>query len=74
MKDFEKFDCMGEGSQIDSWRFMESRRGFRRFELYGLTSQIRRCSASIGANIAEGMRKARKQRVPALLADSFGFG
>ena len=28
-----------------------------RFELYGLTSQIRRSSASIGANIAEGCGK-----------------
>jgi four helix bundle protein len=27
---------------------------FPQFEIYGLTSQIRRCSASIGANIAEG--------------------
>lgn len=30
---------------------------FPRFELYGLTSQIRRCSASIGLNIAEGRGK-----------------
>lgn len=30
---------------------------FPRFELYGLTSQLRRCSASIGANIAEGCGK-----------------
>lgn len=27
---------------------------FPRTEVYGLTSQIRRCSSSIGANIAEG--------------------
>ena len=27
---------------------------FPQYEMYGLTSQIRRCSASIGANIAEG--------------------
>jgi len=30
---------------------------FPRHELYGLTSQVRRCSASIGANIAEGCGK-----------------
>ena len=30
---------------------------FPRHELYGLTSQIRRCAASIGANIAEGCGK-----------------
>ena len=29
-------------------------RAFPREEQYGLTSQIRRCAASIGANIAEG--------------------
>jgi four helix bundle protein len=30
---------------------------FPRHELFGLTSQMRRCSASIGANIAEGCGK-----------------
>ena len=30
---------------------------FPKHEMYGLTNQIRRCSASIAANIAEGCRK-----------------
>ena len=32
----------------------ESSKGFPREEIYGLTSQMRRASVSIGANIAEG--------------------
>ncbi|HEY7352170.1 MAG TPA: four helix bundle protein [Terriglobales bacterium] len=32
-------------------------RDFPKHELYGITSQIRRCAVSIGANIAEGCGK-----------------
>lgn len=35
----------------------ESTAGFPKQELYGITSQIRRCAASIAANIAEGCGK-----------------
>jgi four helix bundle protein len=33
---------------------------FPKEEIYGLTSQIRRASASVGANIAEGFKKRGK--------------
>jgi len=36
---------------LDVYRYSKT---FPREEIYGLTSQMRRCSSSIGANIAEG--------------------
>lgn len=56
MKDFrrlkvwEKVHCL----TLDVYRVTA---GFPREEMYGLTSQMRRCSASMGANIAEGCGK-----------------
>lgn len=40
---------------LDAYRYT---RRFPREEIYGLTAQIRRASASIGANIAEGCGKS----------------
>src|ERR1022692_3731575 len=45
--------------------------GFPRQERFGLTSQMRRCSASIGANIAEGCDKRGNNEFQRLLADRF---
>ena len=39
------------GITLETYRVTKS---FPREELYGLTSQIRRCSASVAANIAQG--------------------
>jgi four helix bundle protein len=56
MKDFRDLRVWAKahGLTLELYRI---RSAFPRNELYGLTSQIRRCSVSIGANIAEGCGK-----------------
>lgn len=56
MKDFRDLKVW-EKSHALTLRIYRATTSFPRSELYGLTSQIRRCSASIGANIAEGCGK-----------------
>ena len=53
MKDFRKLKVWDKAHQMTlrAYRLTES---FPRNELFGLASQIRRCCASIPANIAEG--------------------
>src|SRR5438309_7139793 len=53
MQDFRKLQVWTKAHQLTLAAYFETR-SFPREELFGLTSQIRRCSASIGANIAEG--------------------
>jgi four helix bundle protein len=50
LKVWEKADSL----TLDVYKIRSS---FPKDELYGLTSQLRRCSASMGANIAEGCGK-----------------
>ena len=38
-------------------------------EKYGIVSQLRRCSSSVPANIAEGFGRGTTKRIVALLAD-----
>jgi len=56
MKNFRDLIVWQKAHQLalDSYRNTAS---FPKEEVYGLTSQIRRCSASIAANIAEGCGK-----------------
>ena len=53
MKDYRKLIVWQKAHAL-TLKVYESTRSFPKEELYGLTSQIRRCSASIAANIAEG--------------------
>ncbi len=53
MKDFRELKVWGKGHQLTLTSYKLTS-GFPREELFGLTSQVRRCSASIPANIAEG--------------------
>ena len=56
MKDFRDLRVWDEAHQLTLKIYRASAR-FPREELYGLTSQMRRCAVSIGANIAEGCGK-----------------
>ncbi len=53
MKDFRSLLVWQKAHELTLLSY-KSTAGFPRDEQYGLTAQIRRCSASIAANIAEG--------------------
>lgn len=53
MQDFRKLQVWEKAHQLTLGVYQGSN-GFPQAEIYGLTSQMRRASASIGANIAEG--------------------
>ena len=56
MKDFRDLRVWSKSHKL-TLQIYSVTASFPKHELYGLTSQIRRCSASIGANIAEGCGK-----------------
>jgi len=47
---------------------------FPKSEIYGLTSQMRRCAVSIPSNIAEGRRRGSKSSFRYFLLVAFGSG
>ena len=53
MEDFKDFKVWVKAHEL-TMAIYETTRTFPREEIYGLTSQMRRAAASIGANIAEG--------------------
>ena len=53
MRDFRGIVVWERGHEL-VLEVYEATRGFPREEVYGLTAQIRRCAASIPANMAEG--------------------
>ena len=53
MQDFKQLNVWQNAHQLTLEMYNATRR-FPKDELYGLTSQMRRCSSSIAANIAEG--------------------
>jgi four helix bundle protein len=56
VKDFRDLKAWERAHQL-TLEIYQATGKFPREELFGLTSQMRRCSASIGANIAEGCGK-----------------
>jgi four helix bundle protein len=56
MKNFRDLQVWQKAHQLTLLAYSVTRT-FPREEVYGLTSQIRRCAASIAANIAEGCGK-----------------
>jgi four helix bundle protein len=71
MQDFKKLKVWEKSHSltVDIYR---STRGFPREELYGLTSQMRRASASIAANIAEGCGRGGKIELGRFLQMAMG--
>lgn len=58
MKDFRKLKVWEKAHEL-TLAVYRATAGFPRDELYGLTNQMRRAGASVGANIAEGYGRGR---------------
>ena len=71
MKDFRELKVWHKAHQmvLACYKLTE---GFPKSEMFGLTSQIRRCSASIPANIAEGCGRLGNSELHRFLQMSCG--
>jgi four helix bundle protein len=73
MKDFGDLNVWNKAHELTLEIYRITAR-FPREELYGLTSQMRRCSASIGANIAKGCGKRSNAEFQRFLQIASGSG
>jgi four helix bundle protein len=71
MKDFRKLSVWQKSHELTLELYSESSK-FPREELFGLTSQLRRVSSSIPANIAEGCGKGTDADFARFLQIAFG--
>jgi len=71
MKDFRDFKVWGKAHEfvLDTYRVTSA---FPKHELFGLVSQMRRCSSSIPANIAEGCGRLGNSELHRFLQISCG--
>ncbi len=73
LKGFEKVTAWQKGMELALLIYKLTDQ-FPKTEIYGLTSQMRRCAVSIPSNIAEGYRRFSKQEFHHFLTFSFGSG
>jgi four helix bundle protein len=71
MQDFKKLSVWGKSHLLTVAVYTVSS-GFPPKEAFGLTSQLRRASASISANIAEGCGRGGKAELMRFLTIAFG--
>jgi four helix bundle protein len=71
MKNFRDLKVWHKSHELTLTVYKETK-SFPREELYGLTSQIRRASASVPANIAEGCGKSSNADFARFLQIAFG--
>ncbi|HTR80814.1 MAG TPA: four helix bundle protein, partial [Bacteroidota bacterium] len=71
MQDFKRLKVWGKAHALTLDIYLISKR-FPKDELFGLTSQLRRASFSIGANIAEGCGRISKKEFLHFLSYAIG--
>ncbi len=71
---FQSYALYPHMTVYDNMAFALKLRKFPKEEVYGLTSQMRRCAVSIPSNIAEGRRRGSKKDYRHFLIIAYGSG